>query len=1848
MSNNNIKIINFKENKNVKHLNDDSLNNNDFSNNYNNESNNIELKANSNNKSNNLEKNKDDYEIINNNEINRNNSESKNSIQQSNNNVSNNETVNLFGNSNTNNNSNNSKMGFFKDDEPITIENSIALDEKNIEYDNDIVYFQELENQLLSSYPVTKQKLKYIQELVENRVKSLIQLKNESKIKYKMLKENISYPLMYDIIQNKMNHKSIIPIVLDKHVVFTNVKVKNNDNINNNEDANIQEEIGFISSFEDPSGIHEESQQKLINMLNQNKLDFEEQKINLQEFLVNQSQMYKSYQKNFENNLDQSGFVVKTTNNNLVLRYHDLFNSQWNTYNKNDDFTTPVNIYDEDGKIKGTKQEVLIPGENMVVVGFMILSNGGQSILNNYNNIYGSRNYANYLYKVLYDTLEIANIEQDSKGIKIVLSSDNIQIDDDDVLYIDESNSYPCINGVYGTYKKFTVIDQNTILLHTKKKLKLTGNKGCIYKVSKLKYDLYNVQEDLNLHYLRSNYENQEESNDHNKIYLFKDISLSKEKYDNIIKKVLPSLDEIISLEYEQLKNVAFMEQANNILKNYHLHLNDLHVQQGKFIKEFLDKNMEAITSSFSITKNNSDNTNSSSNLLKTIQNYHYNNIQFLKEHVNYIISNQHVQNEEIIKYYGSYSGLDKNYDSLLNRYQWLINQKDHGFLFYLHFLNQSENKKTSLIKDIQTLIEKYETNLKSIQQNYVKNKDINKEKKNCELYKYQAIEITQKDIDKGLKHICNSNNDNCYVFFDTQLYTIEKNTLKEVENIPSQSKLLVNHNIWSYESKSKKWIYEDKYSSYEKLKYVCNFRNLEIDQLELDELDCIYKKDTGCQSKTASRFQNKIDELTHQMNLLQQLKSYLSSNEKTKEINEKTNQIIEKYFYRGTFTEMKQESITKIKEQKEEEKNKENPISNYVSTPLQKLVYNIRQLNNSHLIDSLFFELIHKDGLLVGNNIYSKKYNEKYTICGHYFYKKNIYYSSDANMREKFIQLLLATFSDDGEAEQNNLVCKHCGEYLMNNDYDETEGFTEEGTLSMSRQKWSKEEWKQFSETENRNLDQLLSSKEQLDCESSDFKSMLRAEGLDGNNLEEAISICTFITKNLYNNMGIILANGDLIQVIIESMQQIVRIAPFAVYKQLEKKKLQEQKISEAIIQKMEAKGIFEDNYKKQREYLKQSIICARLLITIQTIVPELVLKKRTSSCSFSGFENPHGINFSACILQELHSDIPRRRESEQQTLLDFFKKSIQKYYDIYINNAHIRELFKVKHQYKQSMKKNRIHFQENKDYDIYPFDKIPKPINPNSFLKDLTQVSNSNQVAQLKSTLKYRNLYLMNQIMSIIDEVIGQSPISDKHAIVHMPSSCCAEEALQYLNFYHYFQLENDQIKSYIEETNALYSLFSYFNNSGVFHRFYLYDPKKFAGCYNPIIVYDGKNASEKFKTSVLLTYVDKGEYKGTRREFLSSDPNAIDIKSNKTRATLEEEAKTFTIEDLNTLLKDVEQQTLEFYNPKINFHMDEATLQELKDNAMENIQIQLKFLLQNTSQLLNLNQNFNQKYENIIMSIGIYNIQDKLQKKDTKKEKVKLEEQLYLKKLDYFQKFYINTFKKNLSFIKNQKNLPQKNISLKFMDNPEDRREMQKDIGMTRDKILHFVETVQPSSFVDNHANYSNQEITSIVGKNNIYDKDYQSIIKYSDLTNNDASNILLFILLDNLNQFYAYIDEKNYTLDPSKEKYNQDIARFVHFLLEIIEEDYELFELCNQKNEIQNSMLYDYLMKKSFFLAKDGEDTENYYVQEKSEPTTIKEDFQDPNIPSENDEENEDEQNMEQGLEYGELNPNAFES
>ena len=65
---------------------------------------------------------------------------------------------------------------------------------------------------------------------------------------------------------------------------------------------------------------------------------------------------------------------LKTPNyDTLVLRYYDFKNIYWNTYKIQNSFITSKDIYDEAGKIKGIEDEILINGDEINIIGFMIL-----------------------------------------------------------------------------------------------------------------------------------------------------------------------------------------------------------------------------------------------------------------------------------------------------------------------------------------------------------------------------------------------------------------------------------------------------------------------------------------------------------------------------------------------------------------------------------------------------------------------------------------------------------------------------------------------------------------------------------------------------------------------------------------------------------------------------------------------------------------------------------------------------------------------------------------------------------------------------------------------------------------------------------------------------------------------------------------------------------------------------------------------------------------------------------------------------------------------------------------------------------------------------------------------------------------------------------------------------------------------------------------------------------------------------------------------------------------------------------------------------------------------------------
>jgi len=165
------------------------------------------------------------------------------------------------------------------------------------------------------------------------------------------------------------------------------------------------------------------------------------------------------------------------------------------------------------------------------------------------------------------------------------------------------------------------------------------------------------------------------------------------------------------------------------------------------------------------------------------------------------------------------------------------------------------------------------------------------------------------------------------------------------------------------------------------------------------------------------------------------------------------------------------------------------NITSSHSTLPIDILVSKIRKLDNILSGDDYFYQLIDKDGLLVDKDIYSKKYKHKFSFCGHYYYKKKIFYSSNDEERHKYIQIMIGKFSDAGESEGDQHICNHCGETLLNADYDEVEGHAESGAYIISRDNWVPEE---SFELDKMDLETYLEKSISLDCNDEKFKDLL------------------------------------------------------------------------------------------------------------------------------------------------------------------------------------------------------------------------------------------------------------------------------------------------------------------------------------------------------------------------------------------------------------------------------------------------------------------------------------------------------------------------------------------------------------------------------------------------------------------------------------------------------------------------------------------------------------------------------------------------------------------------------------
>jgi len=1639
-------------------------------------------------------------------------------------------------------------MKFLSGEQNIIIEEEVAIKNENIIYKDDIVYLTELENQLLSEYPITEQGSKYLQKNIENISKKIIEVKNAG-VKYnEMYKKGIEYNLVNDTINNKFNSNFIIPIILDKHKIY--VKLHTDDSSPKENNENIDSNIYFYESLENKEGIIEENQYKQLITLKNLYHDKALNKIDFKSFLNQENNIINPYDIKYNNN-ENIGYIKKPLENTLVLRYYDINTIYWNTYKINNDYVYSKDILDETGKIKGIESNLLIKGDDINIIGFMILKNINNNILN--SDIFTPTNYSNFLNKVFKKIGIITKIL--GSGNVVIVECKDHGLKNDEIIYIEDSNSFPKINNTYS--KSLKIIDKDNIELNVK--IINNGNYGTLYSISKLDYELYEIKKNDNE---ISIYPEKNINKQKNEIYLFDKININKNNYDDIIKKILPTLDEIMLMEMHKIQYAYSFDDINNIIQKYSLNINNLNIIQINKIKDIFKNNLEKL-----IDKNNNTNNNIVLNLSKNSKKYF--NLD------NYFLSNKYISNKNIEKIYGKYIFLNKPEDNIGLRIKWIESQKDNGEIYYLNFL--FEKYETNEISKIQKNISFIENKIKelsemenNIEKNLKKEKNINNKSK---LYKYQAYIVTESDEENNFANLKKILEDNTVIFYKDNIW-LWKGGIKKFENVEDNTITLVGNELWIW--KKDNWYKSNSISNYDNIRYLCELNNIDLANIKLDSLDCIYRKDFGCNSKLYIRLNENMKNIKENLENFKKLEIFIKDGQYLKNINERIKFLVSKFYSGISKNKNKNKSINvnvNINKQNINKNNEDNKII-LPKDELSVLITLILSIKDDEMRMHYIYKLIDKDTILIDNELYSKKYKRKIDICSHYIYFKKINYADDPNEKVNLINDMINYYSDYGETDKNIHTCKICGQFLSQNDYDETEGFSDSGMLKKSREIWVSE----IIEKNTKNIN-LIESIKKLDLDDTYLKEIFLNYGLSLNDIDEAIWISNFILKNLFPKAGVQLPSIELINIIIDCMQKIKKIPPFLIYRFKEIKKYQEKGYSKIDIEKFDEKNIFKQNYDRTVKIKKSSIITSRFLISVQTSIPSIIRSSKSTICPYYSFEGDEGIIYMACVLNEM--DIVSLKDKIKS--LEILKISLIESYNDYKNLTHIRELFKNKKIYEIELlkKKESYKFKNISNQSINFIEHSELNPDYNNLIK---QSKNIDQIRLQQNILMNRLYFIANTIKKTVKEVIEISNVTDIYTGL-VESSCCSEDANSFLDYYFYIVTQSTYpIKKIIDESKFIFNYTKYFISIGSIHRFILKDINKFDGIYNKPIVDDEINTSQNLIKDVFKIYVSSGIFAGTLREYSGDNENQIDVKTGLTKKDIL--SKIYTIKEYQNLLSIIEQKNIKYYKEtqKIIFKKDE--LDKLKKNSINKLDIEINNLIKNVASILNKDKAFISKYVDLMRNFGVFDKTNKNQM--TEKDKIKNRDYILKKKLDYIKKFYITKFKKYLSIIKNSRNKSDNDVHITFNDTDAG-LEIQSSVYKDNIKLDSFLFDNIRQYFIDLEIEYTNEQINSIYGMDNIYNSKYDKIKVYSDFNFNDASNVVLHMLISQLNNFILYKSNS-----PNKEMACKYICDYIMILLQELDEDNELFNLSDKCVEgMKNSLIYDIINYKSkMYFKEDG--------------------------------------------------------
>ncbi len=1764
--------------------------------------------------------------------------------------------------------------------ESVQIETEVYLDEEAKIYEDDFTYIKELENTLLSALPVNKQGLLYVQQRIEREVQKIIEVKNLGLINGERDKKNIQY-----------DYKKpwIVPIVLDKHKIYSKLKEQyDEEELNNNttEEA-INTNVFFTDSQEDEKGIEKIYQVSQLTRIKQ--IEHEAIKIKnyipFLQYVSELNDLTKPYvpKKDMSGGMQAEakdvGFLIHYRENTFVLRYYDLDNIYWNTYTTLTDRFTYENVYDPNGRLISVKKDILLPAERMNIVGFMVLPNAGQNML---KDAFTPSNYSHSLLPKYFKKVgDIQSITMSKDGNYIYIQVNNHGLGNGvNRIYIEGTNCFPSIDNTY--HKSVEIYDDNIIAINVSKKKKIKdpskesrmqilreGDSGVVYALNTLEYDLYKIEKDqesmftpYKKQFINSNYKDGQESLEHVKVYLFDELNIPSDKKDDfekIVQMVAPTLDDIVNMEYKNLQLCETYEEMKNVLKPYGIELSSLKDEQTKILIKILEEQLRIKE------KYIEEESNIKSNLI-----FHEKNKQYFAN-PNIFLADMYINSPFIQKYYGRYLSFNKPQDSILGRLHWVTNQIDQGGLYYLYVLYENLDKfeKTYNLKDIAIKQKNININYEELEKTLKKEIQINKNKKNkCKLYTYDALKIEKgqkvKDFDetslkveendKIIYYLYNGN----VFYMDDKFYKVDNGKKIEINNEEVQlgTMALVGDKIYIF-NKDKGWEESDMIPRYHEIRYLCEFGDLDLKEIDLDSLDCIYREQKGCDTRLVARLKDRIEFLDDINADYEELENYVKEEKYRGFIEYTIERILYKYFskeiesldneiekteknYQNKSNEnnnsnnknnKKENSKNKNKDEIvvnenviEENKNKQNLIElkeeKSSSQVLTDFIQTINNLSNNDLQKNIIYELIDKDGILIGKDVYSKKFKCK-MVCGHYHYENRIFKSTNVDKRDVIYNDLVSVFGDAGDADSKAYTCTNCGQELLLLDFDEIEGYSSSGAYILSRSVLEKDEMEEVKTDDEKMY--------YVDCDDIDFEQMLLKEGFTLDQSGRMSRYCDFVINNLCKKTGVKITVHNLVDILRDSINAIHKIRSKEYFKESQIQKYMEDKMPRQFIESLKikdesGKDELDKMYEKYRELNVRCIITARFLICVQTTIPIYERNSAGAIGGFISFDGEDGFNYLSNILENLRVENTssvvsfngREHTKEKENIEKFLKKS---YDDFKKNYISINDLFRKKNEYLREIKKKKTLVLDGDEPEILKKVVYPEfPPLSSDFKKELINSKNDNSFDEKARKLIGRMYFVGQEIMKIVQETI-ESRDSQETSFVLPEGSCCEESLDGYQDYYTFIQINYPQrekaesVYQYIEEAKELFVLYNQLIILvGSFSIFRLKNAEFFNRDINPIVVPNPDHTTQSIIQEMFENYVDEGSYKGTLREYVGIGMDAKDVKTGKTKKEIL--SKEYSIQEYKKLLKNIEELT-----KKIPVKVDEEKIQkdkmiliELKTQAQNNISKNINDLVEIIAVVLNKkgDEQFKTKYKELFRNMGYFsklrlfdNEGDKPEQPISEQQarRYKIRNKLYRDeyRLNYLKKVYNLYFRYYLSFVQNKMSIQTlvDKVNEKIVGSKVQMEDIQKDITQNFLFLEKYIESSNNDFLQDLFFEHDANQINNIQGTNDKYINNFSEIV-YSDFNMENACLVVLNLLVLELNRFIICRTDPTQMTELTSRKC-QIVCEFILDILNLVENDTKMYNGCDEAiQRFKDAMLIHYLKEKAKKMqeVEEGEDNQ----------------------------------------------------